>query len=80
MKRIYKKKPSAELAEFIRKEKEAGRGISLAMTKKCGENWHTEKAKEFARDLIRTLETPVDGKLREFSQVMIDLLKKKFKL
>ncbi len=56
-------------------------GINNVFYKKMGNNWHTEKGKELALDLIKNYnEKDNEGKLKEFCQVMTDLLKKEFKI
>lgn len=65
------------------KRANAWKGVLNVFKKKCGDtkDWHTEKGKTVANELIQTYEMPShNGQLREFCQVMIDLLKKEFKI
>lgn len=57
------------------------KGIANVFYRQCGENWHNDKGKSLAHRLLETYkEKNVDGYYRPFCQVMIDLLKKEFKL
>lgn len=59
------------------------KGVLNVFKKRCGDtkDWHTEKGKTVANELIQTYEMPSNnGQLREFCQVMIDLLRKEFKI
>ncbi|OUD14405.1 hypothetical protein [Thioflexithrix psekupsensis] len=47
----------------------------------CGENWHTDKGKKLAQEIIDDYSKPNEkGELKEFYQVIIDLIKKEFKI
>ncbi|EIJ41363.1 TIGR02646 family protein [Beggiatoa alba B18LD] len=59
----------------------AWQGVSNIFYKKIGKNWHIEKGKKLATDLIEYYNKTNDrGELKEFCQVIIDLLKKEFKV
>jgi uncharacterized protein (TIGR02646 family) len=59
----------------------AWKGVLNIFRKKCGDekDWHTEKGQQIANELIKAYEMPNnDGQLREFCQVIIDVLKEEF--
>ena len=55
-------------------------GVLRIFASKIKGDWKSEAGKKLARQLVEKFRTPKDGKLEEFSQVIVDLLVKEFKI